>query len=165
MNSITDCINNAFRPYVGHDIVDESNFLFTLCLTGAAATLIAAIVWGYSSQPKSSKKSSKKKKAKKTSPVQAAPQTYEERIQNVINKYNKEYKDGILKLCESFDKSNESEVYQRNFLNEMLLKLMIELDGIDLVDVEGERRAQLKQSRKSAIKLIQGQLSKLDSLL
>lgn len=46
----------------------------------------------------------------------------------------------------------------------MLLKLLIELDGIDLVDLEPERKKILKSKRKDVIKLIQTELKLLDSL-
>lgn len=149
----------AFTTY----IMDENNLLATICITGVAATIIAALIWRTSSD---SKKGRKKRKIKKGSKVaKPIPLTLEEKIQKVLTTYNTQYKGEISQLLENFNPSEEKEVYQKNYFNEMLLKLLIELDGVDLMDIEGERKAILKQNRKDAVKLIQGQLNKLDKLV
>ena len=92
------------------------------------------------------------------------PLTLESRIENVELRYENEFKPRIESLLKSFDKNIERDVYERNYCNEMLLKLLIELDGIDLVELEPERKKILKSKRKDVIKLIQTKLKLLDSL-
>ncbi|CCE62593.1 hypothetical protein TPHA_0C04430 [Tetrapisispora phaffii CBS 4417] len=141
----------------------NDNLMATLCITGVTATLLAIFLLKSSSAGKS-KKGKKKKLKKQNMKVAKKPLTLEEKIEKVLGTYNTEYRDGINKLLETFDKS-EKQVYEKNYFNEMLLKLLIELDGVDLMDIsDPERKTALKLRRKEAIKLIQGELNKLDNL-
>jgi EAL domain-containing protein (putative c-di-GMP-specific phosphodiesterase class I) len=56
-------------------------------------------------------------------------------------------------------------VYQQKFLGEMLMKLLLELDAVDVSEIEDvERKQNIKQMRKDGIKLIQGYLKPIDAL-
>lgn len=156
---------DSIMDYLKNDKGELNIYLAT-----ATAALLAVIVWKFSSKSaatstnNSSKKKNKKRKAstKKEEPV---PLTLEKRIENVHLRYKNEYEDRIKKILGSFDPDSEKDVYEKNFCNEMLLKLLIELDGIDLINEEPERKKQLKEQRKLVIKEIQGQLKKLDTLV
>lgn len=86
------------------------------------------------------------------------------KIEHIYLRYENEFKDRIEKINEIFDSNDEKDVYERNYCNEMLLKLLIELDGVDLLNIEGDQRKALRQRRKDIIKIIQDELVKLDSL-
>ena len=90
--------------------------------------------------------------------------TEEETIDHVLEKFRKEYEVGLNKLVEEYDDSAEEMKYQRNFYNEMLLHLLLDLDGVHLDSLEGERKEQVRLQRKAAIKKIQLELKKLDHL-
>ncbi|KAL3232957.1 HSP70 co-chaperone SNL1 [Nakaseomyces bracarensis] len=146
------------------DYLKNDNGELNIYLATATAALLAVIVWKFSSRSAqtSSKKSSKKKKnVKRAEPVQM---TLEKKIENVHLRYKNEYEERIKKVLGTFNPDSEKDVYEKNYCNEMLLKLLIELDGIDLVNEEPERKKQLKEQRKLVIKEIQGQLKKLDTL-
>lgn len=92
------------------------------------------------------------------------PLTLEGKLENIRLRYENEFKTRIEKLLEVFNKDDEKLIYERNYCNEMLLKLLIELDGVDLIDLPTEKRMTLKQKRKDIIKLIQSELKVLDAL-
>ncbi|EJS43267.1 snl1p [Saccharomyces arboricola H-6] len=116
---------------------------------------------GKSSKKKGSKKGSKSKGQFKKAPV---PLSLEEQIGNVSLRYNNELRDRSADLINRFDATDEKNIYERNYCNEMLLKLLIELDGIDLINVDEFLRKSLKEKRKAVIKEIQATLKSLDSL-
>lgn len=164
-----DCAENYYRtnirPLVDKYILEDRNgFPAGLCVAAAGAFIVSTILWRSS---RLTDKGTKKKRAKKqTKKEQQKPiaMTLEMQIESVRLRLNDEYKEGVLGLIDEFDKDNEKDVYKRNYYNEMLLKLLIELDGIDLVDVAGDRKLHLKEDRKAVIKEIQTFLKKLDKL-
>ena len=87
-----------------------------------------------------------------------------EQLENIYLRYENEFKDRITKITELYSPEDENDVYERNYCNEMLLKLLIELDGVDLLTLQGNERKKLRQRRKDIIKVIQNELVKLDSL-
>lgn len=87
-----------------------------------------------------------------------------EQLENIYLRYENEFKGRIAKITELYSPDDEKDVYERNYCNEMLLKLLIELDGVDLLSLEGNERKKLRQRRKDIIKVIQNELVKLDSL-
>lgn len=87
-----------------------------------------------------------------------------ERLDTVFSKFEGEYQQDINNLCSDFEHGNEKQEYKRNFYKEMLTKLLIELDGIDLVSLPAEKKAPLKEKRKGFIKMIQADLKRLDTL-
>lgn len=87
-----------------------------------------------------------------------------EQLENIYLRYENEFKDRITKITELYSPEDEKDVYERNYCNEMLLKLLIELDGVDLLTLQGNERKKLRQRRKDIIKVIQNELVKLDSL-
>lgn len=142
------------------DLENQDSRVIAIVATSTFAICIAYYIWGSFSNG-STKQANKVKLNKKD---KSAPLTLEGKIENVALRYENEFKPRIEKLIESYNKKNEKEVYERNYCNEMLLKLLIELDGIDLVDVEAERKKLLKQKRKDIIKVIQSELKTLDAL-
>ena len=87
-----------------------------------------------------------------------------EQLENIYLRYENEYKGRIAKITDLYSPEDEKDVYERNYCNEMLLKLLIELDGVDLLTLQGNERKRLRQRRKDIIKVIQNELVKLDSL-
>ncbi|CAI4848050.1 CNT_collapsed_G0053520.mRNA.1.CDS.1 [Saccharomyces cerevisiae] len=92
------------------------------------------------------------------------PLTLEEQIDNVSLRYGNELEGRSKDLINRFDVEDEKDIYERNYCNEMLLKLLIELDSIDLINVDESLRRPLKEKRKGVIKEIQAMLKSLDSL-
>lgn len=141
--------------------------LIVMVATGTFAICIAYFIWGIFAK-KPSKKCQATKDTKSSKDVEnkkpVAPLALEAQIENVELRYENEFKPRIQVLLKSFDKNIEKDVYERNYCNEMLLKLLIELDGIDLVNLEPERKRILKSKRKEVIKLIQSEIKLLDSL-
>lgn len=142
------------------DFENQDSRIIAIAATTTFAICVACYIWGTFSKG-NSKQNKKGNAGKKDKPV---PLTLEGKIENVSLRYKNEFKPRIEKLLESFNKENEKEIYERNYCNEMLLKLLIELDGVDLVDVEPERKKVLKQKRKDIIKIIQAELKALDAL-
>ena len=145
-----------------------------LTATGILAIVISIYLWrslGVSNSKKSRqrrrRKAGKKKRAEgnnekfKEAPV---PMTLENQIENIWLRYKNEFEGRIEGLSTSFDAGDEKQMYERNYCNEMLLKLLIELDGVDLVNLEPERKQVLRNRRKDIIKIIQEKLSALDKL-
>ena len=146
-----------------------------LAATGILAIVISVYLWKSLGVPDSKrsrqrrrKKLGKKKKTDqgndgkfKEAPV---PMTLENQIENIWLRYKNEFEKRIEGLLTSFDAGDEKQVYERNYCNEMLLKLLIELDGVDLVNLEPERKQVLRNRRKDIIKIIQGKLNALDKL-
>lgn len=146
---------------------NKDSQLITVIATGTFAICIAYFIWGVlaNSSSRQSKVTKNTKSVKDTqNKTHVVPLTLEARIENVELRYENEFKPRIESLLKSFDKNIERDVYERNYCNEMLLKLLIELDGIDLVELEPERKKILKSKRKDVIKLIQTKLKLLDSL-
>lgn len=146
---------------------NKDSQLIAMVATGTFAICIAYFIWGvFAKNP--TKQSTVTNNAKSAKDIQkkksVVPLTLESQIENVELRYENEFKPRIQKLLKSFDKNIEKDIYERNYCNEMLLKLLIELDGIDLVDLEPERKKILKSKRKDVIKLIQTELKLLDSL-
>ncbi|SCV04370.1 LAME_0H17898g1_1 [Lachancea meyersii CBS 8951] len=142
----------------------------------AATTALGALIFLLVLRPlnrrftdkKENKKKNKRGGKKKSTGLSAKkaekPVTLEEQIENVYKRYLAEYKQGLDALVADFDPKSEKQQYQLNYYNEMLLKLVIELDGVDLVDLEGDRKIALKDRRKCVIREIQTDLKRLDSL-
>ncbi|SCU97697.1 LADA_0H07734g1_1 [Lachancea dasiensis] len=140
----------------------EMSKIYTATALGA---LVLWLVLRPSTRAKGRKeKRGKGKNKKKSGAAERKPLTLEEQLELVQQRYVSEFKSDLDHLIENFDADSEKQQYQRNYFNEMLLKLVIELDGVDLVDVEGERKKALKIKRKQIIKEIQFDLKRLDSL-
>ncbi|CAI4065413.1 hypothetical protein N7582_003024 [Saccharomyces uvarum] len=158
---------------MSYSVMDEwkSKLSKTSTSTYVVLAIIAAVFLVTVTRPSSSKgKSSKRKGSKKDKKSKGrfekapVPLTLEERIGNVSLRYNNELRDRSKDLINRFDSGDEKDVYERNYCNEMLLKLLIELDGIDLINVDESLRKSLKEKRKAVIKEIQATLKSLDSL-
>ncbi|CAH00858.1 Snl1p [Kluyveromyces lactis] len=134
----------------------------------------ALVLWissGTTKKPrgKKSRKSKKGKHAAKKSQKEIEKEklknmSEEETIKYVLDKFTNEYEEGLHKLLENYDSTSETMQYQRNFYNEMLLHLLLDLDGVHLGNLEGEKKEQVRLQRKAAIKKIQLELKKLDKL-
>lgn len=170
MDRIISYCKNNLKPLVEKYVPEDGEVSNTVYITGAAAIIMTAILWrssrltnsGRENRKQARKKSSKTKS--KNQDEKPLPMTPEKKIDSVHLRFVNEYKDGVQKLLDNYDSSDKNEVYQRNYYNEMLLKLLIELDGVDLADMQGERRVTLKEKRKAVIKEIQAHLKKLDKL-
>lgn len=151
-----------------HSVEDALQSL-TVRVTGMLF-VTALAVW-ISSRSTTGGSSSGKKKSKKKSKgrtkgkvVKKKVMTEEETIKDVINRFEKEYEQGLTKLWENFDPSSETMQYERNYYNEMLLHLLLDLDGVHLGNLEGDKKEEVRLQRKAAIKKIQLELKKLDKL-
>lgn len=138
---------------------DENALCNVVCLTGAAV-IVTALMW------RTTRKNTTKRNRKPTmgEALKPSPMTKESHIENVLLRFEQEYKPGLLKLLQQYDPSDEKCKYDRRYYNEMLLKLLIELDGIDITSLQGERKVELKLKRKGAVKEIQQHLKLLDTL-
>ncbi|SMN21157.1 similar to Saccharomyces cerevisiae YIL016W SNL1 Protein of unknown function proposed to be involved in nuclear pore complex biogenesis and maintenance as well as protein folding [Maudiozyma saulgeensis] len=131
---------------------------------GAISLFIAVatmFLWNYVSRKNEANFGKKKAPTMDPKPIALNPT---EQLENIFLRYENEFKDRIAKIMELYSPDDDKDVYERNYCNEMLLKLLIELDGVDLLALEGEERKQLRQRRKDIIKVIQNELVKLDSL-
>lgn len=148
----------------------KSKLSKTSTSTYVVLAVIAVVFLITARRPKSSKgksgkgSSNKSKKTKSQFEKAPVPLTLEEQIDNVSLRYNNELRGRSSDLINRFNAEDEKDIYQRNYCNEMLLKLLIELDGIDLINVDESLRKSLKNKRKAVIKQIQGMLKSLDSL-
>lgn len=92
----------------------------------------------------------------------------EDKINAVVNKFKTTFEKDCIKLLDPENKYNSNDdkmVYQQKFLGEMLMKLLLELDAVDVSEIEDvERKQNIKQMRKDGIKLIQGYLKPIDAL-
>ncbi|AET39447.1 Snl1p Ecym_4393 [Eremothecium cymbalariae DBVPG len=154
-------------PEVMQLLHEYTSGLVTVAVTTALGALLLVYVAGNrrakAGKSKSAKKESKKKGGKPKA-VRKECLTLEEGIEAVQRKFETEYKAGLTKLLEDFEPGNEKYEFECSYYNEMLLKLLIELDGIELTEVTGERKDMLKKKRKAAILTIQQQLKKLDKI-
>lgn len=180
MESIVSCFssfyNENIKPHTDSlvkPLLDKygKDQLTTICTTTVVGSVVLLALLGSISSKKSRKSKNQKRKKRGSKNkggmkeiTKKKPLTLEEKIESVQQKYNKEYKDGLHSLLANFKSDSETDEYQCNYYNEMLLKLLIELDGVDLTDVEGERKQTLKEKRKAAVKEIQGELKNLDRL-
>ncbi|CAB4255751.1 similar to Saccharomyces cerevisiae YIL016W SNL1 Protein of unknown function proposed to be involved in nuclear pore complex biogenesis and maintenance as well as protein folding [Maudiozyma barnettii] len=131
---------------------------------GAISLFIAVatmFIWNYVSRKADDNLGKKKPLTMDEKPVALNPT---EQLENIYLRYENEFKNRIAKIMELYSPDDDKDIYERNYCNEMLLKLLIELDGVDLLNLEGEKRKQLRQRRKDIIKIIQNELVNLDSL-
>ena len=138
----------------------------TYVLLAVIAVVFLVTIKRPSDKGKRNKKRGLKKSKKSKAQFEKAPVslTLEEQIENVSLRYSNELAGRSRDLINRFDAKDEKDIYERNYCNEMLLKLLIELDGIDLINVEESLRKSLKEKRKAVIKEIQAMLKSLDSL-
>ncbi|CAR23257.1 Snl1p [Lachancea thermotolerans CBS 6340] len=158
-----DYVTSSLEPWVRKLRNDNMAMIYTATAVGALL-LVLVFKPSKSSKPKKSHKSKGKKAKNPERSVQRKPLTLEEQIEGVHQKFVNEYKEGLDRLAKNYDAKSEKDQYQLNYYNEMLLKLVIELDGVDLVEVEPELKAKLKSRRKQVIHEIQSNLKKLDQL-
>ncbi|QLL32263.1 hypothetical protein HG536_0C04320 [Torulaspora globosa] len=171
MDRVIGFYKGNLKPLVDQYVPEGSAMSSSVYLTGAAAIIVTAILWR--NLRLTSRKATKKDHQRRKKPARASakkehdkpiPMTPERRIHNVRLRFLDEYEQGVLKLLENYNAGDKDQIYQRNYYNEMLLKLLIELDGIDLSNVPGEKKLTLKQQRKTVIKEIQTHLKLLDKL-
>ena len=136
-----------------------------ICLATVSAAVFAVLLWKFTSGSGSSKKSKSKSHKKKNKKEKVAALTHEMQIENIHLRYKNEFEDRVNNILGAYNPDDEKSVYEKKYCNEMLLKLLIELDGVDLVSEEPEKKAILKAKRKAVIKEIQTQLKKLDTLV
>lgn len=92
----------------------------------------------------------------------------EDKINAVVNKFKTDFEKDCEKLLDPENKYNpkdEKMAYQQKFLGEILMKLLLELDAVDVSEIEDiERKQNIKQMRKDGIRLIQNYLKPIDAL-
>lgn len=145
---------------------NPSSIPTALYLTGAAFVM-TALLWTYSSTNNATNDSTKRKKSgnkRKKMQAKTAPLSKGSHIDIISKTFHNEYKQGLLQLVVNYNAKDEKNRYDRRYYNEMLLKLLIELDGIDITALPTEEKLQLKNKRKAVIKEIQTHLQLLDTL-
>lgn len=148
MNNIDCLIKSLFTNYTQPHLIMMT------------ATVGAVVLLYLFTRPGNSKSKRNKKTVNHVKPL-----TLEQEIDQVLYKYDTVYKDGITTLYKDFDAKNENMRYQCSYYNEMLLGLLIQLDGIDLSRLDNESKLILKEKRKCVIRNIQSELKKLDKLI
>ena len=92
----------------------------------------------------------------------------EDKINAVVKKFKNDFEKDCKKILDpevKYNPKDEKMVYQQKFLGEMLMKLLLELDAVDVSEIEdAERKQNIKQMRKDGIRLIQGYLKPIDAL-
>ncbi|SCW01148.1 LAFE_0D06150g1_1 [Lachancea fermentati] len=174
MHSVETSLKSISRSYYQSHVkplispllenVERVNMSTIYAATAIGAALVLLMFYPSRSGKKPRSKGTKKKKQRQHQNEDKKNLSLEDQINAVHEKYVSDYKTGLANLLEAFDGKSEQHDYQRKYYNEMLLKLLIELDGVDLVGLEGERKKILKEKRKQAIKEIQGDLKKLDAI-
>lgn len=167
LDHIVNCVHSNLNQLKHIHSLEDAYASVTLRVTGAVL-LTAFVMWISSGTAKKSTnkkatKSGRRKKGKKSK--QAVKEvTPEERIDHVLSKFQKEYEIGFNQLLETYVAGEEKSEYQRNYYNEMLLHLLLDLDGVHLDSLEGDRKEAVRVQRKAAIKKIQLELKRLDQL-
>ncbi|KAH3901005.1 Snl1p SCDLUD_002470 [Saccharomycodes ludwigii] len=178
MNNLTSIISNYVdTKKIKHVLdktqsyVDQTKFVTSKNIfTAISFCLLSLIYLLAKSTPKKKKKLQKKKSHKNrdiglSTSKPPSKKSHDEQIKSALNKYDSEYKEGVTRLVTNYNPELQDDVYQKNYYNEMLLKLLIELDGVDLTTIENpELKSELKSKRKTAIRSIQAELHKLDAL-
>lgn len=132
----------------------------------SAAFVVTALFWRYSSTATVTGRTKTKKShnQQQIMPAKSIPLSRESHIDSIATKFHQEYKPGLLQLAGDYDSKDEKNRYDKRYYNEMLLKLLIELDGIDITVLPADDKIQLKNRRKAVIKEIQHHLQLLDTL-
>ncbi|AGO14094.1 AaceriAGR239Wp [[Ashbya] aceris (nom. inval.)] len=137
----------------------------TPVVAAVTAGTLAIILWaGWGSGGRKQARSRRKRSARSGRNGVALHTGLEERIAAVEARYENEFRERAERVVAAGRLADEKDEWECNFCKEMLLKLLIELDGIELTAESGERRATLKKRRKAAILKIQEQLKRLDEL-
>lgn len=155
---------NALKNVSTDDIVsDFSNLKVTpitvsLSITAFTTLFILGRILGSSGQQgrsKSSKKNQKKRSKKKLTKAQKA----NEDIQSILDFVEETYVPEIDEYLENYKTLKEDDLeYKYNYFEEMLLKQLMKLDGIDVVGNDI-----LRDNRKKVIKFIQDHQRRLDA--
>ncbi|CCD23207.1 Snl1p NDAI_0B01730 [Naumovozyma dairenensis CBS 421] len=148
----------CIKKYLSSCSCCSNTSCFKIC-SGIAVAILSFLLWKLFNRSSTYVKSNAKLDEK---PV---PITKESQIDNIQLRFQNEFVTKIDPLLESFDSSDEQHIYNRNYYNEMLLKLLIELDDIDLTTIDDKQtKMDMKEKRKLVIKDIQTYLKTLDSL-
>ena len=155
---------NALKNVSTDDIVsDFSNLKVTpitvsLSITAFTTLFILGRILGSSGQQgrsKSSKKNQKKRSKKKLTKAQKA----NEDIQSILDFVEETYVPEIDEYLENYKTLKEDDLeYKYNYFEEMLLKQLMKLDGIDVVGNDI-----LRDNRRKVIKFIQDHQRRLDA--
>lgn len=155
---------NALKNISRDDIVsDFSNLKVTpitvsLSITAFTTLFILGRLFGSNGQQsrsKSNKKNQKKRSKKKLTKAQKA----NEDIQSILDFVEETYVPEIDEYLENYKKLNPEDLeYKYNYFDEMLLKQLMKLDGIDVAGNDI-----LRDNRKKVIKFIQDHQRRLDA--
>ena len=166
----TDAVVSFYQRLINNNASDMDKCIATVGAVGVLSLFVFNPFGGSgnSSNVKKSKKNTKrvvKRTIPKYEPIIKKELTDEEKVVEVKRKFNEEYKKDAEQILQSFDKNNEKDVYKKAFLGEMLMKLLLELDSIDVSQMEDlEKKNKLKEGRKNTIHEIQGYLKQIDAL-
>ncbi|GMM55531.1 Snl1 protein [Maudiozyma humilis] len=127
----------------------------------AVATMF---LWQYVAKNKAIEAGKKIDERRRENERPVVPMDPAAKLENVYLRYENEFKDRVAKITDLFSPDDEKDVYERNYCNEMLLKLMIELDNVDLTTLPGSQKKKLRLRRKEILKIIQEELVRLDAL-
>ncbi|KAG7193578.1 uncharacterized protein KQ657_000647 [Scheffersomyces spartinae] len=120
-------------------------------LTTIAAIIVVARLFGSSNTPNQSRPKKKKKKLTKA-------QRANNEIQAILDHVEEVYVKEIEEFLNNFSHLTKDEmVYKYKYFEEMLLKELMKLDGIDVSD-----SSKLRENRKKVIKFVQDHQKRLD---
>ncbi|XBW34564.1 hypothetical protein QEN19_000127 [Hanseniaspora menglaensis] len=171
MDSLFQNINKEvvisfYQRIVNNNSSDLDKVIATVGAIGLLSLFVFNPLGGSSkSGSKTSKRKFKKRAIPKYEPIIKKELTDEEKIVEVNRKFNEEYRKDAEQIIVKFDKNDDKDVYKKAFLGEMLMKLLLELDSIDVSQIEDlDFKKKLKDGRKNTIHEIQGFLKKIDGL-
>lgn len=163
-----DAAVSFYQRLINNNASDMDKCVATLGAVGLLSLFVFNPFGGSGSSNngrKTPKKTIKKRTIPKYEPIIKKELSDEEKVTEVKRKFNEEYKADAEKILEKFDKNNAQDVYKKSFLGEMLMKLLLELDSVDVSQMEDlEKKAKLKEGRKNTIHEIQGFLKEIDAL-
>lgn len=133
---------------------DIKNFRVTAGTSTLAVTLVTVVIAAsflFSKPGVAPPKTKSKKKVTKAQKINA-------QIQQTLDKVEEEYVPQMDEYIENYDTlSEEKREYNANYFQEMLLKELMNLDGLDVAE-----NAVLRDNRRKVIKFIQKHQSRLD---
>lgn len=160
IQSYYDVIKNTNKEELINDISQfkATPATITISITTLATFLILGRLLGTSSSSNSPKKSKKKNQKKKQKKKVSKAQKANLQIQDILNFVEEKYVPEIDDYLENYESlSSEQIQYKYTYFEEMLLKELMNLDG---VDVSGN--SILRDNRKKVIKFIQEHQKRLD---
>lgn len=158
--SYVNALKNISKDEIVHDFgnMKVTPITVTLSITAVSTLFILGRLFassGPQSKSKSSKKNQKKRSKKKITKAQKA----NEDIQAILDFVEETYVPEIDEYLENYKTLKKDDLeYKYNYFEEMLLKQLMKLDGIDVAGNDI-----LRDNRKKVIKFIQDHQRRLDA--